>query len=68
MLVVILMKHLHIYAYPDDIACKNSGTHKGSSCNEEVIIQNTDIEGMELPVIAIVLIFFLDCIKFHNNK
>ena len=47
MLVVILMKHLQIYAYPNDIASRNSGTHKVLSCNEEVIIQNTDIESME---------------------
>ena len=34
-------------AYPNDIASRNCGTHKDVSCNEEVIIQNTDIESME---------------------
>ena len=35
-------------AYPYDIASRNSGTHKDLSCNEEVIIQNTDIESIEV--------------------
>ena len=34
-------------AFPNDIASRNCGTHKELSCNEEVIIQNTDIESME---------------------
>ena len=35
-------------AYPNDIESRNSGTHKDLSCNEEVIIQNTDIESIEV--------------------
>ena len=45
-------------AYPKDIASRNCGTHKDVSCNEEVIIQNTDIESMEAsPCNSFVLYF-----------
>ena len=56
-------------AYPNDIASRNSGTYKDLSCYEEVIIQNTDIESMEAsPRNSHCSDFFLDYIKFHNNK
>ena len=47
----------------DDISSRNCGTHKDLSCNEEVIIQNTDIESMEAsPCNSLCSEFCLDCI------